>query len=77
MEEHVRVYSHEGTNRDEGGNFKVVKKEIPPWVKKARKHCGGCHDNFYNGMVSCTGDSWCWSLKKSYANRKSRPSCFH
>lgn len=72
----VRVYG-EGPYKDEGGNYHLKEKPQPSWVQPAQKHCGGCHDNFYNGRGNCTGNSWCFSLKKSYANRKTRPGCHH
>lgn len=72
----IRVYG-EGEQRDEGGKFKMVKATIPAWVTKARRHCAGCHDDFYNGRGNCTGKSWCWSMKQSYAKRKTRPPCYH
>ena len=74
--EHVRVYGS-GPNRDEGGQFHYVEKQVPSWVRPAQRHCRGCHDNFYNGRANCTGDSWCFMLQKSYARRKTRPPCHH
>lgn len=76
-EQAIRNHHPEGAHRDEGGPFDVVKAQVPSWVSVARKHCAGCHDNFYNGRQNCTGKSWCWSLKKSHATRKTRPLCHH
>lgn len=75
--EPVRVHCSDGPNRDEGGNFRVEERKAPSWVGPAMQHCGGCHDNFYNGRSNCTGNSWCWSLDKKYARRKTRPPCYH
>ena len=71
----VRMYGS-GPRRDEGGQHHVETMEIPAWVRQAQKHCGGCHSNFYNGRMNCTGKPWCFSLQKSYARRKTRPPCF-
>ena len=75
-DEAIRVYGS-GEGRDEGGAYHVETVAVPSWVKPARKHCGGCRSDFYNGRMNCTGKSWCWMLKKSYATRKTRPPCFH
>ena len=72
----VKVYG-EGEYQDEGGRFHYETKTEPAWVSSAQKHCSGCRDNFYNGRANCTGNSWCFSLAKSYARRKTRPNCYH
>ncbi len=72
----VRVYGS-GTCHDEGGDFHLEEREIPAWVKAARKICRGCHDDFYNYRANCTGDAWCFSLQKSFGKRKTRPRCYH
>ena len=73
----VRSYSSDGARKDEGGRFDMKHAEIPHWVKRAMGWCGGCHDDFYNHRRNCTGNSWCFSLKVSYARRKTRPPCYH
>ena len=73
----VKRHSPSGQFRDEGGTYDVETVPVPAWVHRAQKHCPGCHDNFYNGRVSCTGNTWCWSLKPEYARRETRPDCYH
>lgn len=73
----MKIYGS-GPYEDKGGKYHFEERKVPYWVRYAQKHCSGCHDNFYNdGITNCTGNSWCFSLKKSYANRKTRPSCYH
>lgn len=71
----TRVYG-EGPLSDEGGRYRLVDRSTPSWVAGAQKHCMGCHNNFYNGRANCTGDNWCFSLRKAYAKRKTRPRCY-
>lgn len=76
IEKNIRIYGS-GAEHDEGGKFHFEKRQTPVWVEAAKKICGGCHDNFYNYRGNCTGDSWCFSLQKKYAGRKTKPPCFH
>ena len=73
----IHVYKSDGQYRDEGGNFDYETIEIPKWVEKARQHCMGCHDNFYNFRANCGNMSWCFSLKKEFARLKKKPKCYH
>lgn len=72
----VRVYGS-GEYHDEGGRYHIEERPVPSWVRESRRICGGCHDDFYNYRANCDGNSWCFSLKKSYAKRKTRPACYH
>ena len=72
----VKVYG-DGPYKDEGGSYRLEVKAIPSWVTQARRICAGCHDDFYNYRANCTGNSWCFSLKPSFAKRKTRPPCYH
>lgn len=75
--EPVRIYGS-GPARDEGGDFHYEEKQTPTWVTRAQKKCTGCHDNFYNGRANCTGNHWCFSLKRAAKHRGSgKPSCYH
>lgn len=71
----VKVYGS-GDYQDEGGRFHYEERKVEAWIGPAQKHCSGCRNNFYNGRANM-GGSHCWSLKKSYAKRKTRPSCYH
>ena len=71
----VRVYG-EGPYVDEGGRYRMEDRPVNTWVRSAQKHCSGCRDNFYNGRANIGGNH-CFSLKKSYAKRKTRPKCYH
>jgi len=71
----VGVYG-KGELKDEGGRHHYEKVQEPDWVKKAQKHCAGCRDNFYNGRMNCTGNTWCMHLKPEYANINTKPPCF-
>lgn len=72
----IRVHGG-GELRDEGGSYSTRRVEIPSWVLKAQRHCGRCHDDFYNGRLNVGNLYWCWSLKPEYAQRKTRPPCYH
>lgn len=72
----IRVHGG-GEFRDEGGEYSTRQIEIPSWVPRAQRNCGGCHDNFYNGRLNCGNRCWCWSLKPEYARRKTKPPCYH
>ena len=78
----VRSYVSSDTEvfdgKDEGGKY--VLKEVsapPPAIEKRRKQCGGCHNDFYNYRMNCTGKSWCWSLEnaKNFSSR-AKPRCY-
>lgn len=71
----VKVYG-QGDYKDEGGHYHFEERSEPFWVELAQKWCSGCYNNFYNGRANCTGDAWCFSLKKTYVKRKTRPSCY-
>ncbi len=75
--EQVRQHGRTGQFKDEGGPLDYIKVDVPLWVHKAQGWCGGCHDDFYNGRMNCTGKPWCFSLKESYVKRKARPPCYH
>ena len=72
----TKIYGH-GDYQDEGGCFRYEERPQHSWVRAAQQLCTGCHDNFYNNRANCTGNSWCFSLKKSYGKRKTRPRCYH
>ena len=72
----VRSYGA-GTNVDEGGKYETKQAPVPSWFRAARQHCSGCHDDFYNARMNCTGAAHCFSMKPSFAKRKTRPPCFH
>ena len=55
----------------------IIKKVEPAWIRNARQKCTGCHDDFYNGRMNCTGNAWCMMLKPHYVKLKGKPNCYH
>ena len=82
----VREYCAEieSEGKDEGGYYKMVEApDVPAKLRRQREHrigrCSGCHDNFYNHRMNCTGQAVCWNLDDplNFQCRGGKPKCWH
>ena len=47
-------------------------------IEERKKLCSGCHDDFYNHRMNCTGKDHCWNLLDKGKFRKGfKPKCWH